>query len=174
MTMSELTRREALTLSAAALAVAALPAVPSLAAPQPILAPAWTVGTPGEYNWQAIFAETEDAARRAWVEDYAGFTCCENGKESEECDCEFCHHFHGDLEVNRVPKWDGKSKIEAADWFAAGMGHVCSRCGEETSAEDDGHPVGKEAVCHDCMTLADWDIVDPERAAELRAEDAEA
>ena len=33
------------------------------------------------------------------------------------------------------------------------------------------HAIGDEAVCEDCMTLEDWRIADPARAAEMEAED---
>jgi hypothetical protein len=169
--MPELSRREALAFGAATIAASAIPAaaIPAVEAVPSAPALAWSVGTPGEFDWQAIFAKTEDEARRMWVEDYAGLSCCEVEGQPDECDCDFCIHFHS-AEVTRVKKWDGKTEVTPAEWLIAGMGHICSRCEEETAIEFGGHPVGKEAVCEDCMTLGDWDIVNPKRAAEIRAD----
>lgn len=46
----------------------------------------------------------------------------------------------------------------------------CARCDAPVYADDDGSVqlVDGKPVCDDCMTLDDWDIVDPEFAAELR------
>ena len=61
-----------------------------------------------------------------------------------------------------------------AEWFSAGLGTHCDRCGFETHPETGGVAIGKFAICEDCLTLADWDVIDPQRAAEMRAEEAEA
>jgi hypothetical protein len=161
-----------LALGAAAAVAAAIPA--QAAAPVSQAAtPAWIVGTPGEYNWQAIFAKTEEEAIRLWVEEETGLEGCERGEASDDCDCEFCCSLYSDLDAERVKEFDGKTDITPGDWLSAGKGHICSRCGYETSRDEGGKAIGKEAVCSDCMTLADWDIVDPERAAEIRADQAE-
>jgi hypothetical protein len=132
--------------------------------------PVWLVGTPGEYNWQAVRALTEVEARLRWVCDFVGDDKCDDGGEpKDDCDCDFCCNFR-DVDAQRYPQLDAKDTITPADWLKVGVGHVCSRCGEE-AGPDDAHAVGAEAVCEYCMKLADWDIVDPERAAEIR-EDA--
>lgn len=159
-----LIRRRELLIGTAALAVSAgIPTLPSLAAPTKII-PAWAVGTPGEFNWQHIVAETAERAERLFRNENCDFEC----EEGSPCgECEGCTL---DVEAERKPIWDGKSSLTSADWLRGGSGTYCARCNYETFPEGDGHPVGDEAVCHDCMTLADWDIVDPERAAEIRAD----
>jgi hypothetical protein len=169
-------RREVILAGVAAIAAPALPAIPiappAAAAFVPPL-PVWMVGTPGEFDWQAIRAMTEHEARMAWVCEKVGTDECENGAEpTPECDCEFCCELSG-VEVERKPALDAIADITPGDWLRNGMGHICSRCGYETFDEEGGHAIGDEAVCADCMTLADWDIADPERAAEMRAELAE-
>lgn len=171
--MAGLTRRDALKLATAAAAATALPSIPfaAPAAPVAALEPAWIVGTPGEYNWQFMRGLTEEAARLAYVQEETGLDKCEDGgSDPDDCDCEFCCHFR-DVEGSRVKEWDNRPGTpNAGDWLRAGFGHICSRCSYETSREEGGRAVNDNAVCSDCMTLADWDIVDPEHAAELRAE----
>ncbi len=130
---------------------------------------AWAVGTQGEYDWAWHLAPDERTARLAWVADFVGDDRCESGGDpKDDCDCDVCCNFRS-ADAQRIPEWDGK-KVKPPDWLAVGMGHLCSRCGHETSREDGGHAVADEVVCEDCMKLADWDVVDPERAAEMRAE----
>jgi len=100
------------------------------------------------------------------VEEYTGLTECECGP-GDSGECEYCW---ASFDAHRVPSMDTIESPTPADWLRADMGHTCSRCGYETFAQHNGHPVGDEAVCEDCMSLADWEIVDPERAAEMRAE----
>lgn len=169
--MSELNRREML-VGAAAVAIAAnIPALPSVSAPPEII-PAWVVGTPGEFDWQHIIAKTEDQARRFFAaEVIGGDPACEEGALPDcECECNFCEKL-AQVEAERKPMWDGKPyySITPGDWLRSGTAHICSRCSYETFREEGGHGVGDEAVCEECMELADWDIVDPERAAEIRA-----
>ena len=169
--MTELSRRDLLIGAAAVAAVANIPTLPAMAASAEVI-PAWVVGTPGEFDWQHIIARTEEEARRFFAaEVVGGETACEEGG-ADDCDCEFCQSFNG-VEAERKPMWDGKSYdgITPGDWLRSGTGHICSRCSYETFREEGGHGVGNEAVCEECMTLADWDIVDPGRAAEIR-EDA--
>lgn len=179
----ELSRRAVLQSVAAVCAAVVLP--PALSAtPAPVavskpLGVAWSVGSPDEWDWQHIVARTEEEAKRFWCEEVHGVTECEgspDGATGDECDCEFCYNFRG-LEAGRVPQWDGKVKISAADWIRTGMGCYCSRCHEEAYADACDNPafiVGEDVLHEECMTLADWDIKDPERAAEIRADMAEA
>lgn len=166
--MSTLNRRELLALTAASAAVAVIPTLPAIATPvtaePPLLA--WAVGTDGEFNWQDIRARTADEARRIFAaEEVGGDDCEEVGKE--DCECDFCGAF-ANVDANRIEQWDNIENTSAADWLRAGMGAICSRCSYETFREENGHAVGNEAVCEECMTLADWHLIDPERAAELR------
>jgi hypothetical protein len=164
--MGELSRRELLIGAVAVAAVANIPALQALAAPAEAL-PAWVVGTPGEFDWQHVTGRTAEDAIRNFVCEQVGGDGCEEGGEPD-CDCEWCYTIGG-LEAERKPMWDGKRDVTPGDWLRSGTGHVCSRCGYETFREEGGHGVGDEAVCAECMELADWDIVDPEHAAELRA-----
>lgn len=172
--MAGLTRRAALALGAAAAAVTALPDIPFAEAtqPKPPL-PAWVVGSPGEYNWQFVRGATEAEAKLEWVQLHCGFDKCEEGNADADCDCEFCFNYR-DLDTERLKAWDNRpGEPSSGDWIRAGLGSFCSRCGEECHPDDGSKGVNDEAVCSECMTLADWDIVDPERAAELRAESAD-
>ncbi len=168
--MTQISRRDVLLGATAMAAVANIPALPAVAAPAEVL-PAWVVGTPGEWDYQHIIARTETEARRFFAAEWCGADDCEDGNENPECECEFCKKFFA-VEADRKRKWDGKSydEITPGDWLRSGTGHVCSRCSYETFPEEGGRGVGNEAVCSECMTLTDWDIVDPEHAAELRAE----
>lgn len=167
--MSNVSRREALLIGAGAVAALAVPSsaaiatTPSVAAPLP----AWIVGTPGEFDWQHVVSQTAEEAIRNYCCEKIGGDGCEEGG-APDCDCEWCCTI-GSLEAERKAMWDGKDKVSPGDWLRSGTGHICSRCGYETFPEENGHGVGDEAVCEECMTLADWDIVDPERAAEIRA-----
>jgi hypothetical protein len=168
-------RRELLALSAAAVATAAVPLVGAesvvATASQPL--PVWLVGEPGEFNWQAIRAKTAEEARKWWACEHVGFDDCEQGGEIKaNCDCELCIAFNS-ADADRKPQLDSLNEITPGDWLRVGSGHVCSRCSYETFPDEGGKAVGNEAVCADCMTLADWDIVDPDRAAEIRAEAAD-
>lgn len=110
----------------------------AVSAPKPLI-PMWAVGTPGEFNWQAIRAATEDEAIRFWRDD--------NGDDDDELD----------ILAERKPAWDSIKHPSAGDWLRVGMGHTCSRCGYGTSADEGGNAIGNEAVCHDCMTSAKCD-----------------
>ncbi|GAA0235697.1 hypothetical protein LNAOJCKE_0900 [Methylorubrum aminovorans] len=171
--------RRALLLGTSAVAVAAAmpaaqiaPAVAKVAKPA---LPTWIVGTPGEWDGEVIRAATREAAIRLRCEE------CEfedspdadpaSGEGGPECECEACYEGRG-YEATRVAEWDGRpvDTIGGGDWLDVGREAICDRCNYETSEDAGGHNIGGKAVCEDCMTLADWDIVDPERAAELRAE----
>ena len=134
--------------------------------------PAWMVGTPDEYDWQVIRAATEEEAIAEWLDD-VGIECeCGEVLDSGEVigpeDCYRCSH---SVEAERSTYFDDIDNPKAGDWLRAGMGAHCSRCDEEVHVEAGGHAIGDEAVCEDCMTLEDWRIADPARAAEMEAED---
>ena len=134
---------------------------------------AWAVGTIDNFDWRHVNASTVEEAKRIWLCDEGIRQVCDQPGRAG-CDCEHCYTT-ANLLVERKPEWDGKEEATRADWIRAEMGACCSRCGEETYGigDDPGHAVGDEAVCHECMTLADWDVVDPDKAAELREEMAE-
>lgn len=167
--MNNLSRREILIGVAAVAAAASVPAVPVVARPAEII-PAWVVGSDGEFNWQHIIARTERQALRFFAQECGDYEeDCDHSEYQDGCEC--CEAI-GSYMAERKPMWDGKryNDITPGDWLRSGTGHVCSRCSYETFPEEGGRGVGDEAVCSDCMTLADWDIVDPQHAAELRAE----
>ena len=169
------TRRELLKLGGAAIACASVsvPAAFSVAAER---LPAWVAGTHGEFDWSFIRAELAEEARRLWIGEKTGLFKCQSfdsgaQEAAVECECEFCELDRStDVDAERVEQLDAIENPTLANSIRIGMGATCSRCGYETSAEEDGHAVGDEAVCFDCMTLADWEKIDPEMARELRAE----
>lgn len=164
--MKDISRREVLLGAIAVTAAAALPTIPAPAAMAPEALPAWAVGTPGEFNFQHIVAKTAEEAEKIFRAEWCDDSC--EGEEDAPCGaCDACC-----LEVNatRVEIWDGKKDTTSGDWLEAGMGTYCARCSYECFADNGAKPVNGEAVCEECMTLADWDIIDPEHAAELRAE----
>jgi hypothetical protein len=167
-----LTRRFVVAAAAASAATAAVPA--GAAAPPPAPAPplpAWIVGTDGDFNFQIVRAATRHDAILTLAQDETGLRACSCSETLHERRCAFCHFASRD--AYRAEHFDAIATPSAADWIRAGFGHCCSRCDIETFAEEGGHAVGEEAVCEDCMTLADWDLVDPERAAEIREEMAD-
>lgn len=171
--MNDISRREALSLGAGAFACVAIPAGSALAA-APVIEPvttSWLVGsTDGEWDWQHIVAKTEELARREWATEYSSGKCeCGTEHYPDPGDCDFCCAI-ARSDVRRIPEWDGKDAASRGDWIRAGMGCWCSRCENETYGEANGHAIGDEAVCEECMTIEDWEIVDPEYAAELKAE----
>ena len=181
--MTEITRRGALTVGAGAIVAAALPAVPAaeaikiigldVGASPSVTTIAWAVGTPGEFNFHAVFASSEEEAIDAWLGERGYPTECELGGKAgliDDCDCEACY-LRGSVEPARMPEWDGKTEVKSGDWIAVGWGAHCARCREECYGEDGGARVVEGlAVCEECMTIDDWGKVDPERAAEMRAE----
>lgn len=171
--METISRRAVLVLGSAAVASAALPPVPVAAAAK-VVVQSWVVGTPGEYDWLHCWGDTAEQAKLDWLVGHCGDSVCENGDElgNEDCDCDVCVAYRG-IETERVEAWDNKDTITNADWIRAGLGSLCSRCGYETSSDEGGCAVGDEAVCEGCMTLADWEKIDPERAVEMRAESEE-
>lgn len=172
--MPDLSRRDALRLGAAAIVATVVPPPASAVAATPASEPmvSWIVGTPGEYDWQRVWARTEESAIRKYIAEHgAGATC--NAAEGElavgeECDCEHCHILRS-VEVERRPEWDNKENITDVDWLSIGWGTFCARCDGETSV-DCSYAVGGNVICDACMTFEDWDVINPEIAAELRAE----
>lgn len=155
-------RREFLTTTAAA---AVVPLMPALASPVVVgvdmaRAPSvtmWAVGTWGEYNWQPVAAETEEDAIRQ-VAEWDDMVCPDTGELEVHYD------------ATRCKAWDNlKRDPTPADWLRANMGHICDRCGYEVCS-DDGHPIGDLAICEGCVTLDEWEIIDPERAADIRGD----
>lgn len=155
--------RRGFLLSASAAAISAAMPLQSLAAPlAAVAAPkapllAFVVGTPGEYDWQTIWARSAEGAFKAWA-----------GEQDEDDD----EIVFDEEYVQRVPAWDAlkDSEITPAHWFAANMGHICDRCGTETHPDFGGLAVGSTVVCEECATFADQVIGDPERAVELLAD----
>lgn len=156
-------RRQFLASTSSACLTAVLPfpaatlAAPAAEVVAPSVTPMWAIGTAGNYDWQAIAAETAEDALRIYAE--ANGWVEEDGSISKS------------LDVARCKAWDGIETPTGGDWLRAGMGYLCARCGNETCS-DMGHAVGDDAICEDCMTMADWEQVDPEYAAELREEAA--
>ena len=170
MVVMKINRRQLIIAGAAGFAAAALPSsscldVPIAAAPLP----AWAVGTPGDWDWHAISAPTERAAKLLWCEETVGADTCEGGPViADNCRCDFCQAFSS-IEAQRRPEWDGKGvTVGDIDWFESGFGTYCARCSYETDSGDGGHFVNGKAICIDCMAQEDWEVVDPEYAAEMR------
>ena len=132
--------------------------------------PAWIVGESGEGNWEVIRAATEEDAIAEWL-DGMECECGEVLDSGEVIGPEDCWRCSRDVEAERSTYFDAIDNPKAGDWLRAGMGTYCSRCDEEVHVEAGGHAIGDEAVCEDCMTLEDWRIADPERAAKMEAED---
>jgi hypothetical protein len=149
-----LSRRAFLVGASAAVAASIAPVLPAhvatvtVAAPAAVAEPllAFAVGTPGDYDWQHIIAKSAEEAWRIWMEERGEFENVIEGEPLPAFDPEM---------VTRVEAWDGKGGTTSADWFAVGLGHVCDRCGYETSPEEGGRAVGDDAVCEGCLTWAD-------------------
>lgn len=143
-----ITRRALLTSAAAVAASTVLPPIAAMPAPAAIGVDmaassdlvAFAVGTPGEFDWISVFARTPEEAWQEWVHQH--------WFEDEEA------AFNPEF-VNRVAAWDGLSVVKPADWFRAGFGHVCDRCGYETHEEEGARAIGDEAVCEQCLTFGD-------------------
>lgn len=146
-------------------ALVAAPALPAIAIPAPVVtaaraaAPMWAVGTPGEYDWQAVRAATPEKAFKIWMR--------EQDWDAED-EMEFDPTF-----VTRVEQWDSLTKVNPADWIEAGMGHCCDRCSYETHPSTGARVVGGEVVCEECLTIPDLlegDEYDRETAEERIAQ----
>ncbi len=171
-------RRQFLALGASAAASAALPATPiaceAAAAPIPNTV-MWIVGTPGEADWQPVRALSFDEARRfRAIEEWGECEAEDEPRHRDEhgvCQCDYCSRLAG-YEARRQEAWDDKKAddVTDADWFRARMDAHCSRCMDHADPEYGGAIVADQVICEDCMTIADWEQVDPEYAAELRGE----
>ncbi|MCO5080905.1 MAG: hypothetical protein M9955_04515 [Rhizobiaceae bacterium] len=153
--------RRAFLLSASATALAAaMPA--SLNAAAPVAAGvdlstkpdmlAYAVGTPGEWDWQAIRASSPEEAFREWVWSRWG-----DDEDAPVFDPDF---------VERVEQWDSLTRISPADWLDIGLGHHCERCGYETHRDAGARVVAGEVVCEECLTFADRVAIDPDDVVE--------
>lgn len=166
------TRRDVLRGAAAVASVAVLPPMPMVstavaAAPtaEPLLA--FMVGTPGEFDGAFVRARNIKEAFEIWGEEQghmAGSDECENcydpQKPDAPCSCDPAYY------ALRMEQWDNlKGEPSGGDWLDAGLGYICDRCNYETFSGD-GYNVNGDAICTDCMTLADWKVVDPEHYAE--------
>lgn len=176
------TRREFL-VGASAVVAAGSVGIPTggapIAAAESTAAPtlmAYVVGTPGEHDGQAIWAANARDAFEQWAHD--------RGSLDHDGICEYCDNWERNAEgdavltrpcscdekyyTTRIKAWDGLSDqhLSTGDWIDAGFGSFCERCGNETSSDDAYNREG-DAICNDCMTLADWKVVDLERYQEL-------
>ncbi len=137
--------RRAFLIGTSALVVA--PALPAIAAPAPVVtaaravSPMWAVGTPGEFDWQAIRAATPEKAFKIWMREQDW-----DADDEMEFDPSF---------VTRVERWDNLKKVRPADWIEADMGHCCERCSHETHRDAGARVVAGEVVCECCYTFAD-------------------
>lgn len=168
------TRREFLSGAVALAAAEAMPFGPALGAPiavVPIEAPtfAFVVGTPGEHDGQFVRAHNAREALEKWIDERWSY-----GPEGPSADreCPHCEALPCTCDVNklvtRVPAWDAfDGEPTSGDWIDRGFGHICERCNYEIGDSSDGYNVRGEAVHSDCMELADWKLVDPERYAEI-------
>lgn len=167
-----ISRRGFLTAMAGAVTAPLLPPVAATAAAPAIdgelvvgtLQPMWAVGTPGEYDWQAITADTADEAFKFYREEHGWGDEDEDG----ENDVGDIHEF-----VQRVPAWDGKSprQLTGEDWFKANFGYHCSKCGYEASPDNGARCVEGSVYCDDCMTLPLRILDDPDDAFDLLVND---
>lgn len=141
--------------------MAASAKLPALAAiePAPLVFPpaprilSWIVGTDGDYNWRHIRAETLEKAISIWRDEEGCGSICEAIEEgdTEPCDtCSFC--INSGANGWRVAEFDAIEDPTPGDWLRAGYGYTCSRCGDETDPQNDGHAIGDEAVCDYCLT----------------------
>ena len=154
--MGVVNRRDFLLGSAAAAVAVQLPIPAGAGAVAPVAKPlpVWSVGTPGDYNYELIRAATKEAAEAEWYE-VKGYD--EEEREHYWCEADRAPHaldeYTGDLD-----------SLEAAEM--AGWGYVCGRCGYE-QGPCDWHAIKDQAVCYECLSLSEWKQVDPDRYAEM-------
>lgn len=117
-------------------------AAADIIASAPPLSPMWAAGTPGEFDWQPVSANTAEEAFAKWC-DHQGIPAATRPPFSAEA-------------VRRVPSWDGRSpeQVRPADWIKNGLGHSCERCDSEVMA-DTATVIEGEVVCHECMTYGE-------------------
>lgn len=142
------TRREFLKLTGAASASVALPAIPAALAAAPQF-PAFSVGTPGDYNWRVYYAATADRAKAQWAWEYGDERLL-------------------DLEVRDVPHlglapFEEEHPPSVSDKIAMGWDDNCSRCHADVALECEGYyDIGGECVCTECLTANERDALDHE------------
>lgn len=153
--MSTIDRRELL-LGAASVAVAAsTPGVAPAEASVPQRL-AYFVGTPGEFDWQFFAAESEEAAKSAWMEYFGPMRCESPSGDDDHIErCWYCE-LMSKLDTHRHEQFDGREAVSSGDWIEAGLGTRCERC-EEECCEDNAESVNGLAVCHDCLALAEME-----------------
>ena len=175
-----LTRREALKGIAAVPIAASMPtatvALPATEPVAPLLAWAFDIRY-GDYRDTVIAATKDEAHARMIAEHFDGDLAddCPRrilGSEDEcaieDCQCTDC----GLSSVDREPRLDcaaSRGEITMDDYRSAGWGMVCNRCGGEPMGGD-WEVVDCDPVCNDCMTIKDWQAVNPKYAAELLEE----
>ena len=144
------TRREILKLAGAASAAMALPVVPAVAAPVAQYT-AFSVGTPGEFNWRVFFAADAEAAERMWID--------EEGLDDDPDEVP-------ELDVRPVPHL-GSAEFECyhnpstSDKIKMGWDDNCERCHQDVSLYFEGyHDIGGDCVCTECLTAAECDNLD--------------
>lgn len=128
---------------------------PAVAVPLP---PVWEVGTDGDMNWELLRATTKEAAMEAWLDEKGRCNGCAVG----DCEC------YGTPEARRVKRLDDKLETTGPNEARriAGWLGTCNRC-DDSEVYDWRVLVNDEAVCDECMTLADWKTEDPEHYVEL-------
>lgn len=104
--------------------------------------PMWAAGTPGEFDWRAIAAESGEQAFAKWC-DEMGFPADARPAFTARS-------------VLRVPSWDGKapSQVNPSDWIEGGLGHHCDRCDGEVGSHE-ASVIEGDVVCHECMTFGE-------------------
>jgi hypothetical protein len=118
----------------------------------------WVIGTPGEYDWQAINASSVEEAFSEYLAAW--------GYERDAL---------GDIHeyVQRVEKLDGRDpdSLTGADWLSIGMGYCCEECGTETSADSGAVVVDGTLYCESCLTFERRLVADPDSVVEDLAND---
>lgn len=118
----------------------------------------WVGGHYGEYDWHPFHGESKrDVIRQLF--NYHGHG---NDDEidatmtmtDEELDAELKAM---EMDVARAEVMDGLQveEIKPHHWIRAGLGCLCSRCDCECCADNGARAIGVEAVCEECLTLAD-------------------
>ncbi len=142
-------------LAAAVPALGSLPAQPMLPALAGMIegvAPVWTVGTPGEDDWQILEAADGRTALAEWAK-MNGIVC--RGPGGETCPCMNCETL-SEIRVERQPEMDGRPGHERdLIWMRQGNRPCCSLCGDGHVYLHDGEVVGEirdtDLVCEACV-----------------------
>lgn len=175
-------RRTFLISSSAAALAATLP-LPALPAPTQVGVDvasgpdllAFTVGTPGEFDWQVVFARSaREALLKGMPEVFRRYNR-ETHRWEMPPDAEIDVDGYED-HFERVSAWDNRdpASITPADWLRIGFGYSCDRCGEP-ACQDSGLILGDVIICEDCTTFADrvgagdWDWIEDELANRIES-----